>query len=56
MRQTARAYALRASWDTVFDVLYAAYERGLRKGFAARKRIRARWQTAAGSPGCLVEE
>jgi len=29
--RSARAYASRASWDTVFDGLYGAYERGLRK-------------------------
>lgn len=56
MREAARADAPRASWDTVFDGLYTAYERGLRRGFAARKRIRARWRPAAGNPGCLVEE
>jgi hypothetical protein len=26
MRQTARAYALTASWDAVFEGVYAAYE------------------------------
>ena len=55
MRETARADACRASWDTVFDDVYAAYERGLRLGFAARKHIRARWRPA-GSRGCLVED
>ena len=56
MREAARAYASRASWDTVFDGLYAAYERGLRRGFAARKRIRTRWRPVEGSPSCLIEE
>jgi len=54
--RSARAYPIRASWDTVFDGLYGAYERGLRRGFAARKRIRTRWRPAADSPGCLIEE
>jgi hypothetical protein len=27
MRQAARAYALTASWDSVFEGVYAAYER-----------------------------
>ena len=27
MRQAARAYALTASWDSVFDGVYAAYQR-----------------------------
>jgi hypothetical protein len=26
MRQAARAYALTASWDSVFEGVYAAYE------------------------------
>jgi phosphatidylinositol alpha 1,6-mannosyltransferase len=34
MQSAARSYALRASWDKVFDDVYAGYARGLR-GFAA---------------------
>lgn len=55
MREAARAAACRASWDTIFDGVYAAYERGLRSGFAARKRIRARWRPQGSQPGCLLE-
>jgi hypothetical protein len=42
MRTSARAHALSASWDNVFDSVYSGYERGLRNGCAAGKKIRLR--------------
>ena len=42
MRSCARTHALAASWDNVFEAVYAGYERGLRNGSAAGKRIRLR--------------
>ena len=42
MRTSARAHAQSASWDRVFESVYAGYERGLRNGSLAGKRIRPR--------------
>lgn len=42
MRTSARAHALSASWDSVFESVYAGYERGLRNGSLAGKKIRPR--------------
>lgn len=42
MRSSARAYANSASWDSVFEAVYAGYERGLRSSSAAGKKIRLR--------------
>jgi len=44
MRKAARADACRASWDSIFEGVYEAYERVLRGGFTSRKRIRPRWR------------
>jgi phosphatidylinositol alpha 1,6-mannosyltransferase len=38
MREAARSYALQASWDAIFEGVYADYERGLRDIVGARKR------------------
>lgn len=40
MRTAARAYAMTASWDAVFESVYAGYEYGLRAGVEAGKKIR----------------
>jgi glycosyltransferase involved in cell wall biosynthesis len=42
MRSSARTHAMTASWDAVFESVYANYERGLRNGSAAGKKIRIR--------------
>jgi phosphatidylinositol alpha 1,6-mannosyltransferase len=42
MRTAARAQALSASWDAVFESVYAGYERGLRNGSLAGKKVRPR--------------
>ena len=42
MRQAARADALAASWDAIFEGMYADYERGLRAWPEARKNAKAR--------------
>jgi glycosyltransferase involved in cell wall biosynthesis len=42
MRVSARIHALAASWDNVFESVYADYERGLRDGSGLSKRIRLR--------------
>jgi glycosyltransferase involved in cell wall biosynthesis len=45
MRAAARAYAMTASWDAVFESVYSAYEKSLRNCAAAGKRIRMRPHT-----------
>jgi glycosyltransferase involved in cell wall biosynthesis len=42
MRTAARAHAMTASWDAVFESVYAGYERGLRESIGVGKRIRTR--------------
>ncbi len=42
MRAAARAHAMTASWDAVFESVYAGYERGLRDTVGIGKRIRMR--------------
>jgi len=42
MRAAARTYAMTASWDAVFESVYSGYERGLRNGVPAGKKIRMR--------------
>jgi len=42
MRVSARIHVLTASWDNVFESVYAGYERGLRNSSGAGKRIRLR--------------
>jgi glycosyltransferase involved in cell wall biosynthesis len=42
MRESARTHAMNASWDAVFESVYAGYERGLKNGSAAGKRIGSR--------------
>ena len=42
MRTAARQHALSTSWDKVFEYVYAGYERGLRSGIPAGKKVRAR--------------
>ncbi len=42
MRAAARAHAMTASWDAVFEAVYAGYERGLTNCSAAGKKIRMR--------------
>ncbi|MGO9403409.1 MAG: glycosyltransferase [Terriglobales bacterium] len=44
MRAAARTHAMTASWDAVFQSVYAGYEHGLRAGAGAGKRIRMRPQ------------
>jgi len=44
MRAAARTQAMAASWDAVFESVYAGYEHGLREGAAAGKKIRMRSQ------------
>jgi glycosyltransferase involved in cell wall biosynthesis len=46
MRVSARAQAMTASWDAVFESVYSTYERNLRNCAAAGKRIRMRPHTA----------
>ncbi|MGA7399359.1 MAG: glycosyltransferase [Candidatus Sulfotelmatobacter sp.] len=45
MRAAARAHAMTASWDAVFESVYAGYERGLRESIGVGKRIRMRPHT-----------
>jgi glycosyltransferase involved in cell wall biosynthesis len=42
MRAAARATAVAASWDSVFDSVYSGYERGMMAAGAAGKKIRTR--------------
>ena len=53
MRAAVRTHAMTASWDAVFQSVYAGYEHGLRAGAAVGKRIRMRTQAgmAIGNPG-----
>jgi phosphatidylinositol alpha 1,6-mannosyltransferase len=44
MREAARACALRASWDSIFEGVYADYERALRNCAASRRSARVRPQ------------
>jgi glycosyltransferase involved in cell wall biosynthesis len=44
MRAAARTHAMTSSWDTVFEAVYAGYERGLRNSAGAGRRIRIRTQ------------
>ena len=45
MRVSARAQAMKASWDAVFESVYSTYERNLRSCAAAGKKIRMRPHT-----------
>jgi glycosyltransferase involved in cell wall biosynthesis len=45
MRVSARAQAMKASWDAVFESVYSAYERNLRNCAAAGKKMRMRPHT-----------
>jgi glycosyltransferase involved in cell wall biosynthesis len=45
MRVSARAQAMKASWDTVFESVYSTYDRNLRSCAAAGKKIRMRPHT-----------
>jgi phosphatidylinositol alpha 1,6-mannosyltransferase len=45
MRAAARAHALTASWDAVFESVYAGYERGLRESAGVGKKIRMQPQS-----------
>ena len=45
MRAAARAHALTASWDAVFESVYSAYERTLKNCAASGKKIRMRPHT-----------
>jgi phosphatidylinositol alpha 1,6-mannosyltransferase len=45
MRAAARAHAMTASWDAVFESVYVAYERGWKSCTAAGKKIRMRPHT-----------
>jgi glycosyltransferase involved in cell wall biosynthesis len=45
MRAAARSRAMTASWDTVFESVYVAYERSLRSCPVPGKKIRMRPQT-----------
>jgi phosphatidylinositol alpha 1,6-mannosyltransferase len=45
MRAAARAHAMTASWDRVFESMYIAYERSLRSRPVPGKKIRMRPQT-----------
>jgi hypothetical protein len=45
MRLAAGAYALTASWDSVFEAVYAGYERGLKNCHGAGKKVRLRKQS-----------
>lgn len=42
MRAAARTYAMTASWDAVFESVYASYERGLRNSAGVGRKIRIR--------------
>ena len=42
MRRSARSHALSASWDAVFDSVYAGYGYGLRSGSVAGRNVRMR--------------
>ena len=44
MSEAARDYALGASWDSIFDGVYAGYARELRNGVSWRKALRIRPQ------------
>jgi phosphatidylinositol alpha 1,6-mannosyltransferase len=45
MRVAARAHAMTASWDSVFESVYAAYERTLKKCVVGGKKMRMRPHT-----------
>jgi glycosyltransferase involved in cell wall biosynthesis len=45
MRVSARAQAMKASWDAVFESVYSTYDRNLRSCAAAGKKIRMRPHT-----------
>jgi len=45
MRVAARAHAMTASWDAVFESVYAAYERTLKTAMVEGKKIRMRPHT-----------
>lgn len=47
MRLNARQHALASSWDKVFEYVYAGYERGLRSGIPASKKVRPRRRRTA---------
>src|SRR6266702_3023252 len=50
MRQAARAYALTASWDSVFEGVYAAYETILRTESRLWRPQKNRIQTVSDPP------
>lgn len=50
MREAARACALDASWDTIFEGVYADYERGLRNCATKRKNAGVRPQPTVAAP------
>jgi glycosyltransferase involved in cell wall biosynthesis len=51
MREAARSSAMQASWDSIFEGVYAAYRRELRNCEAGGKNVRVRTQaTVAAAP------
>lgn len=50
MRSSAREHALGASWDRVFEGVYAGYTRGVRNPAAAEKTIQTKQQTSVAAP------
>ncbi len=50
MRAAARQYALRASWDKIFEDVYADYERELRNGGGLRSIVKVRSQPSVATP------
>ncbi len=50
MRASARSHAMTASWDAVFESVYAGYERGLRESVRMGKKIRMRPQAGVAAP------
>jgi glycosyltransferase involved in cell wall biosynthesis len=46
MRVSAREQAMTSSWDAVFESMYSTYERNLRSGATAGKKLRMRPHTA----------
>jgi len=53
-RASARTFAMSASWDRVFEAVYAGYERGLRNSSEAGDKVRGETRTVrTGAPSAI---
>jgi hypothetical protein len=50
MRDPARAFAICANWDSIFEGVYSDYERELRNGIGWRKAIKISAQATVATP------